>query len=150
MFSYEYARPALTVDLVVIREGSRPSEILLIRRKEEPFPGMLALPGGFVNEGESPETAAIRELREETNIRLVTTPDQVGAYGKPGRDPRGWVVSIAYLCRVPEDTQASAGDDAAATFWVPVKDVFSQPLAFDHDEIIGHALVVAADNDWYD
>lgn len=137
MFSYRYARPSLTVDAVVLSDGE-PPEVLLIRRRDEPFAGMWALPGGFVDEGERLIEAAARELVEETGVsgaRLV----QVGAYGDPGRDPRGWTVSVAYRARVAKGAVApEAGDDAAALDWHRV-DALPE-MAFDHAQIIRDAL----------
>lgn len=146
-FSYDYARPALTVDVVVIRENGELNsdldyEVLMIRRKNEPFQGMLALPGGFVNEGETPPEAALRELCEETNIQNSGSPHLIGVYGDPRRDPRGWVVSVAYLCQVPKGTDALAGDDATEAAWVPVDQVADETLAFDHNRIVNDALEI--------
>src|SRR5262245_44480516 len=88
LHSYPYPRPALTVDLVIVSR-SRTPKVLLIRRRHEPFAGRWALPGGFVDEGESLEEAARRELREETGIS-VKELEQLRTFGEPGRDPRGW------------------------------------------------------------
>lgn len=140
-YCYAHPRPALSTDIVVVRaavESRIPSEILLIQRGKPPYEGTWALPGGFVTQGESPKCAAKRELAEETGITGVDLR-QVGVFGKPGRDPRGWVVSVAFLTVVARDPiQAAAGDDAAAARWWPLDDLPS--LAFDHDQIIDAAL----------
>lgn len=126
------ATPALTVDCVVIDAGER---VLLIRRKNPPFKGAFALPGGFVDVGEPVEDACRRELLEETGVaarKLVL----LGVYSDPGRDPRGHTCSVAYLTRVGR-VEARAGDDAADVQWVPLS---SRPLmAFDHGKILQDA-----------
>jgi 8-oxo-dGTP diphosphatase len=138
-FCYDYPRPGLTADVVLLRETGDGHEVLLIQRGHAPFQGAWALPGGFVNEGEAPEAAARRELREETAIDTGVPLVQVGAFGEPGRDPRGWVVSVAYAATGSwERTVAMAGDDAAGVAWW---DVAGLPdLAFDHAAIIETAL----------
>jgi 8-oxo-dGTP diphosphatase len=133
-FTYPYPRPSLTVDVAVVTLEDRP-RVLLIQRKAEPFKGKWALPGGFVDEYERLNDAARRELREETGLEL-TDLQQLHTFGDPGRDPRGWTVSVAYVARVrPEESQAFAGDDAAALSWFPLDDL--PPLAFDHTAILG-------------
>jgi ADP-ribose pyrophosphatase YjhB (NUDIX family) len=104
-YTYQYPRPGLTVDTCIIARPS-PGEnpkVLLIQRKFEPFAGSWALPGGFVDEGEPLEAAAARELQEETSVDVATSVslEQVGAFGDPGRDPRGWTVTVAYCAVVP-------------------------------------------------
>lgn len=131
----EYPRPSFTVDVVLIRYVGR-LEILLIQRKKDPFEGQWALPGGYVEKDEPARAAAVRELVEETG---VTFPPErlleIGVFADPGRDPRGWTVSSAWIGLAPPDgTQAVAGDDAAATAWHPVTDL--PALAFDHGAII--------------
>ncbi|MGC9469867.1 MAG: NUDIX domain-containing protein [Anaerolineae bacterium] len=140
-YCYAHPRPALSTDIVVVRaaaESGNPSEILLVQRGKPPYEGTWALPGGFVAQGESPKGAAKRELAEETGITGVDLR-QVGVFGKPGRDPRGWVVSVAFLTAVARNQiHVTAGDDAAAARWWPLDDL--PPLAFDHDQIIDAAL----------
>jgi 8-oxo-dGTP diphosphatase len=134
--TYEYPRPSVTVDVVIVTREPRP-RVLLIRRKRDPFAGAWAIPGGFVDPNEPLAAAAARELREETGVEHVDL-EQLAAFGDPGRDPRGWTVSIAFLARVAADTAATAADDAAAVGWHPL-DVLPQPLAFDHDKILARA-----------
>lgn len=122
----------VTVDAVILRK-SGDFELLLIKRKNEPFKDCWALPGGFVDENEDLKTAAIRELEEETQIK-VTDMQQIGAFGKPFRDPRGHMISVAYFGIVPENTIAVAADDAKETGWFSVKDL--PKLAFDHLDIV--------------
>ncbi len=149
LFCYEHPRPALTVDIVLLREkratqraGTRRRatelEVLLIQRGRAPFEGAWALPGGFVEQGEAPEEAARRELAEETGASGDCLT-QIGAFGAPGRDPRGWVVSIAYWASgEASGSSPTPGDDAARARWWAVDAL--PPLAFDHAEIITQAL----------
>lgn len=128
----------VTVDVVLLRKMLSGGQILLIQRKNEPFQHSWALPGGFVEENEDLADAARRELAEETSIH-VQHLEQLKAFGKPHRDPRGHMVSVAFLCVVTdENTVAKAADDAADAQWFSVNDL--PKLAFDHDEIISFAL----------
>ena len=123
----------VTVDIVLLKSNS----ILLIKRLKEPFKDCWALPGGFVEENEDLETAAKRELLEETTIK-VDTLVQIGAFGKPYRDPRHHTVSIAFYGKVDEATIAIANDDAQEAYWFQLDDL--PELAFDHQEIINKAI----------
>lgn len=139
-YSYEYERPGLTVDCVIfgldLEEESL--KVMLIERDLEPFKGMWAIPGGFVHGGETLTQAATRELREETGITDVFL-EQLYTFGDPGRDPRGWVVSVAYYALVsPEQHSVHAATDARQARWFPVTTL--PRLAFDHAEILGTAL----------
>ena len=121
--TYEYARPALTTDIVLFTFLNKKLQVLLVERGIEPFKGCLALPGGFVREGEIVADCAMRELKEETNIDL-TLHREIGCFSEPGRDPRGWVVSIAYSALMPAAELApEAGGDAAKALWMPVLDL---------------------------
>lgn len=125
--------PLLAVDCVVVDSARG---VLMVRRKEPPFKGELALPGGFVDIGETVEAAAKRELMEETGLQ-ATSMKLVGVYSRPDRDPRGHTCSVAFLASVaPAD--ARAGDDAEAVAWVRNFDAIE--IAFDHREIITDAL----------
>lgn len=126
--------PLLTVDCVVVDTSGR---ILLVRRKHAPFKGALALPGGFVEVGETVEDACKRELREETNLN-VSRLRLVGVYSDPHRDPRGHTISVAFVARTRTNAIARAGDDATAVTWI--KDWRRADLAFDHRRIIADAL----------
>ena len=135
-FSYEYPRPALTVDLVVATRESAP-RVLLIRRKKDPFAGSWAIPGGFVDENEKLADAARRELREETGLD-VSDLEQLYTAGDPGRDPRGWTVSVVYLARANADELSPvAADDAAEVGWFRLDQL--PALAFDHAMILERA-----------
>jgi 8-oxo-dGTP diphosphatase len=143
-FTYEYPRPALTVDLVVVTREARP-RVLLIRRKKDPFAGTWAFPGGFVDDNERLIDAARRELREETGADVAEI-EQLYTAGDPGRDPRGWTVTVAFLARVGADQlKPVAADDADAVGWFPVDD--PPPLAFDHAMILGRARTRIADRE---
>jgi len=132
-FNYEYPRPALTVDVALVTMEPDP-RVLLIQRKHEPFAGRWALPGGFVDEGERLIDAARRELKEETGLEYADL-EQLHTFGDPGRDPRGWTVSVAYLVRVlPEQVKPVAADDVAAVGWCRLHR--PPELAFDHAEIL--------------
>jgi 8-oxo-dGTP diphosphatase len=134
---YEHPRPALTADVVLVAARPRPS-VLLIRRGKPPYEGRWALPGGFVGMDEDLEPAARRELAEETGIEAGPLV-QVGAFGRPGRDPRGRVVSVAWTGAPAADAAApAAASDAAEARWFPLDEL--PELAFDHDEIIAAAL----------
>lgn len=142
-FCYRYPHPAVTTDVVLftIREDS--VQLLLIERGNEPFKGSWALPGGFVEIDEDLEAGAARELAEETGVENLYF-EQLATFGRPGRDPRERVISVAYLALAPETKLAvRAGDDAAAAEWFPVKAL--PTLAFDHAEIIeiAHQRLVA-------
>jgi 8-oxo-dGTP diphosphatase len=125
--------PALTVDCVIHDLDGR---VLLIRRKNEPFKGAFALPGGFVDIGEMVKAACRREVREETGLEVHDLA-LIGVYSDPGRDPRGHTVSAAFMTRLPVSTPPSAGDDAAAAEWVG--DWRAHKLAFDHAQILEDA-----------
>jgi 8-oxo-dGTP diphosphatase len=141
-FTYDYARPALTVDLVIATRESRP-RALLIRRAKDPFAGTWALPGGFVDENEPLVAAARRETLEETGV-VVDELEQLYTAGDPGRDPRGWTVTVAYLVRVkPDELKPVAADDAAEVGWFPLDEL--PALAFDHAMILSRARARLAD-----
>jgi 8-oxo-dGTP diphosphatase len=141
---YEHARPALTADILVIaRDPGGERGVLMIRRGGDPFRGMLALPGGFVDVGETVEQAALRELDEETGVALEAADLRLaGVYSQPGRDPRGWTVSVLFRIEAGERPDARHGDDAAAVEWVSVADALANPswFAFDHGRMLRDQL----------
>ena len=143
----DYPRPSVTADILIFRKTGDSVDLLMIRRKNHPFLGQLALPGGFAEPGETIETSAARELQEETNLTGQELK-LVGVYSKPGRDPRGWTVSAAFATLVDGDKlKPSAGDDAASVQWVPIErgdDGMCRPatedrIAFDHSDMISDA-----------
>jgi 8-oxo-dGTP diphosphatase len=130
------ARPLLTVDVIVLTETAPPS-VLLIQRRNAPFAGDWALPGGFVEERERVADAAPRELAEETGLKAGRLR-LLGVYDTPGRDPRGWTVSVVYLARAPAELAVSGADDASDARWFRSNAL--PKLAFDHAVIIADAL----------
>ncbi len=134
----------LTVDLVILTLRETVLHVLLVQRGVEPHRGLQALPGGFLsNAGEGLLSAAGRELREEANLDPTSLHlEQLGAYGEPGRDPRGRVVTVAFLAIAPGLPQPVAGTDAASASWVPVNGVLSgaTELAFDHQQIVADGV----------
>jgi 8-oxo-dGTP diphosphatase len=148
-----YPRPMLTVDVVVLADpdcdaaasasaaDTGAPHVLLIERGREPFAGRWALPGGFVEDREPVGHAAARELAEETGLR-VPILTLLGVYDTPGRDPRGWTVSVVYLARVSVPADVVGADDAQDACWFAASAL--PPLAFDHDLIVADALRRAA------
>ncbi|MFF0201772.1 NUDIX domain-containing protein [Streptomyces sp. NPDC005017] len=136
---HAYEPFAVTVDLAVLtlREGAL--HVLLVQRGQEPHAGRWALPGGFVLPEESAETAARRELAEETGLADVSGLhlEQLRTYSEPGRDPRMRVVSVAFTALLPDAPEARGGGDAARAGWLPYGT--AGPLAFDHDRILADA-----------
>src|SRR6266542_1831639 len=133
---------AVTVDVVILTMAEGVLHILLVRRGQEPFKGMWAIPGGFKRPEETLDGAARRELSEETGIDVPSLLTQFGAYGDPGRDPRMNVVTVAYLAVLRDVRGVAAGTDAAAAALVPVQDALGRKteLAFDHKRILGDAV----------
>ncbi len=137
MFQYEYPHPAVTTDIVIFTIQQEKLKVLLIRRLSEPFQNGWALPGGFVDIEEDLEQAALRELREETGISGVYL-EQLYTFGKPERDPRERVITVAYYSLVPIDRlNLDAGSDARETAWFDIEDL--PELAFDHRQIVSKA-----------
>ncbi len=132
-YTYDFPRPAVTVDILLVTREETP-RVLLIQRKNNPFQGMWALPGGFVDMDETLEESARRELLEETGLS-VKRLEQLGTFGDPGRDPRGRVVSVVYLAEVNASRlKPQAADDAQDAKWYPLHRL--PKLAFDHREIL--------------
>jgi ADP-ribose pyrophosphatase YjhB (NUDIX family) len=129
---------ALTADVLVIARA--PSlQVLLIQRGRPPFEGTWAIPGGFLEPHERIATCAVRELAEETGIRVQESDlILVGIYDDPARDPRGRVITVAYAVVVPAPLEVRGGDDAARAAWFPVESL--PPLAFDHEAIVRDSL----------
>ena len=159
----KYPKPSVTADVAIFVHSGEQWQLLLIRRGGHPYLGRLALPGGFANRNERLEDTAARELMEETGITGISMVP-VGVFSKPGRDPRGWVVTSAYAAVVEgKALRAQAADDAADAQWYPVSydrksDTVTlvcggeqitltggkanppDALAFDHEEIIAEAV----------
>lgn len=149
----EYPRPSLTADVVALLLDGGGLRVLFIRRGNEPFKGSWALPGGFCEPGETVAQAAARELTEETGVSEVRL-EELGCFSTPGRDPRGWVVTVAHLCFLPADRagEAVGSDDAAEAAWLHLtihrdgtyrlehKGAPVTTLAFDHLEVMALAV----------
>lgn len=143
----KYPETSIAVDLIIIRPPEKfildrdnqcinGPDILFIERKNDPFKGCLALPGGFVDRHETVEEAACRELEEETGVILME--DQIGLLkisSDPYRDPRGRVISIAFRAEVPPETKARAGDYAKSVIWLSRDEAMERDFAFDHKDI---------------
>ncbi|KAK9837188.1 hypothetical protein WJX84_005235 [Apatococcus fuscideae] len=137
-YTYKYPRPGMTVDTAIVAKpsGKDPAQILLIKRGKPPCEGAWALPGGFVDENETLVSAAARELKEETGLDASDSYlTQIGAFGDPGRDPRGWTISVTYAALVPGSSAVKGADDAAEAQWFTLSDVPTD-LAFDHKLLI--------------
>ncbi len=150
-YCYDYPRPAVTVDLVVIALEEDGLHVLLIRRDRPPFAGHWALPGGFLEIDEPVEVGARRELKEETGLDVPGPISFLGAFGAPGRDPRGRTISLVYITTVRTPVPGvRGGDDASDAQWIKLSDAVS--LAFDHDDIIAQArhwlLTAAETGEW--
>lgn len=134
MKEQHYKNPTPTVDAIIQKN----SQILLVKRKKEPFKGYLVLPGGFVNEGERVEDAAKREIKEETSLDIELI-DILGVYSEPERDPRGHIMSTVFIGKISKSSDkadAMAQDDAAAIEWLNFEAVDNTRIGFDHKKII--------------
>jgi 8-oxo-dGTP diphosphatase len=140
MITREHTYLRLAVDLAILTVRQDALQVLVITRANEPFRGRPALPGGFLRDDEDIADGAVRELLEETGLdgrRLHL--EQLKAYGAPDRDPRGRVVSVAFLAMMPDLPLPTAGSDASSAAWAPVDKVLGT-LSFDHDQILGDAV----------
>ena len=135
-YTYKYPRPAVTADCVVITKEEQP-KVLLIQRGADPYKGYWAFPGGFMNMDETTEQCAIRELEEETGLK-VSKVYQIGAYSKVDRDPRGRTVTVAYLAIIDAPIAVKGQDDAAKAQWFPLTAL--PELAFDHADIMRYTI----------
>ena len=135
-YTYKYPRPAVTADCVVMTNEPLP-KVLLIQRGADPFKGEWAFPGGFLNMDESADQCAIRELEEETGLK-VSAVYQIGTYSKVDRDPRGRTITVAYIAIIDSPLEVQGRDDAANAEWFPISNL--PELAFDHEEIMSDAV----------
>ena len=130
MYTYNYPRPAVTVDAILVSPNK---SVLLIERGREPYKGKWALPGGFIDMDEELETACQRELEEETGLR-VGELKQFKAFGAVNRDPRHRTISVIFYAFTDEELIPRAGDDASNAQWFPIEQL--PELAFDHQQIL--------------
>ena len=130
---YDYPRPAVTADIIILRKNNSQHFVLLIERKHPPFEGMWALPGGFLNMDETLEEAALRELQEETGIKGVQL-EQFHTFSKVNRDPRHRTITTVFIGYTDDNISPVAGDDAAKAQWFAL-DKLPQ-LAFDHGMVM--------------
>ena len=135
-YTYKYPRPSVTADCIVITREAEP-KVLLIQRGGEPFKGCWAFPGGFMEMDETTEQCAIRELEEETGLKIHEVC-QIGAYSKVDRDPRGRTITVAYLALVDAPLPVKGLDDDAKAQWFPLSAL--PALAFDHADILKDAI----------
>lgn len=143
----DFARPLVTVDVVIFTVQAQRLQVLLVRRptgEGEPFPGMLALPGGFVDVERDATLldCAVRKLRDKTGLHTHHL-EQLGSWGSAGRDPRGWSVTQVYMALVPAPSTvptAAAPDTASTAQWLDVDTACASPLAFDHATLLNAAL----------
>jgi 8-oxo-dGTP diphosphatase len=142
-YSYNYPMPSVTTDCILIRTKDNKKKVLLIKRKNEPFIGKWALPGGFVEIDEDLEEGARRELLEETNLSNIDLK-QFKTYGKPGRDPRGRTISVVYFGYINENIRLKAGDDASDVAWFDISKL--PQLAFDHMLILAEFIEYSKNN----
>jgi 8-oxo-dGTP diphosphatase len=131
MYTYQYPHPAVTVDAILI---SKKNSVLLIERGRDPYKGKWALPGGFINIDEELETACLRELEEETGLRIGELT-QFKAFGAVNRDPRERTISVIFYAFAEDELRVTAADDAAKAQWFPLGEL--PELAFDHQLILG-------------
>jgi 8-oxo-dGTP diphosphatase len=140
-YCYDYPRPAVTTDAILINRSERGIFILLIQRGVEPYKNYWALPGGFVNMDEELELACTRELQEETGISGIKLT-QLATFGAVHRDPRGRTISIVFWGETEKMLPPVAGDDASKAAWYLLDEL--PPLAFDHEIIISYFKETAA------
>jgi len=133
MYNYKYPRAALTVDAIVFYSTSKVQQVLLIERGREPFKNKWALPGGFIEMDETLEQACIRELEEETGLK-VDKMKQFRAYDRPDRDPRHRTISVVHSVELEKEQQVAGSDDASNAAWFSIDNL--PELAFDHAEIL--------------
>ncbi len=137
-YVYEWPRPMVTVDAVVFAELDGRVQVLLIKRRQDPFAGKWAFPGGFVEMDEELADAVVRELEEETGLTGVAL-QQMHAFGKIGRDPRGRMITVAFIGIVgPDNMEVEPGDDAAEAEWFDIDNL--PETAFDHADVAEMAI----------
>ncbi len=138
-YTYEWPRPMVTVDAVVFVVSAGGTEVLLVERRDEPFMGQWAVPGGFIEMDEELEDAVARELAEETGLTGVRL-EQFRTFGQCGRDPRGRQITVAFMGTITEGRNTvRPGDDAADTRWFNIENL-PENMAFDHEDMVRLAI----------
>ncbi len=138
-YVYEWPRPMVTVDAIVFARSAGKWKLLLVNRRNEPFAGKWAIPGGFIGIDEELEDAVVRELEEETALTAVKL-EQMHAFGTCGRDPRGRQITVAFMGIVEDgDKDVRGGDDAAKARWFDIENL-PEDMAFDHKQVAAMAL----------
>ena len=135
---HSFPKPSVTVDIIIFTIKENELKVLLVKRKINPFKDKWAIPGGFVGIKESLEDAAKRELEEETGVKDVYL-EQLYTFGEPERDPRGRVITVAYMALInSEEIRLKASTDVSEAKWFPIKKI--PQLAFDHKKIFDYSL----------
>lgn len=145
----DHALHTVAADAVITAPDEHDTlHVLVIQRRWAPYEGCWALPGGHVNASEPTVDAARRELAEETGVTAPDVLHLVGVFDAPGRDPRGHVISVAYVGFLPTLVEPTAADDAQAAEWRPVHELLATPeaLAFDHHQILRRAVTALQNN----
>jgi 8-oxo-dGTP diphosphatase len=138
-YVYDWPRPMVTVDAVVFAISGDSVKLLLIKRKNDPFKGQWAIPGGFIGIDEELDVAVERELAEETGLTGVKL-EQMHTFGKPGRDPRGRQITVVYMGVITKGLdRIKAGDDAEDAQWFDIENLPSN-MAFDHNVVAKFAI----------
>jgi 8-oxo-dGTP diphosphatase len=138
-YVYDWPRPMVTVDAVIFAVTQGEIKLLLIKRKNEPFKGMWAIPGGFIGIDEDLDDAVARELFEETGLSGIKL-EQMHTFGKPGRDPRGRQITVVYMGIITDGLdRIKAGDDARLAQWFDIN-ALPPDMAFDHDHVAAFAI----------
>ena len=130
----QHKNPTPTVDTIIHQD----SKVLMVKRKKDPFKEKMVLPGGFINEGETVEDAAVREVKEETSLD-VELDNILGVYSDPSRYPRGHIMSTVFIGKISDKSdkkEPMAGDDAAAIKWVDLASIDEENMGFDHKKIL--------------
>lgn len=142
----EYKKPSITVDIIIFNKNNigginknNKNEFILIKRKNEPFKNYWAFPGGFIEYGETAESAAIREAKEETGVD-VKLKKLIGVYSDPKRDPRGHTITIVYLA-IGDFNEMKADSDASDVNMFSFDSIKSTKIAFDHKKILDDAFM---------
>lgn len=145
MSEKNHRNPIPTIDAIIHNDKN---QILLIKRKNNPFENHLSLPGGFINYGEKVEDALKREVKEEVSLNIEPL-EILGVYSDPKRDPRDHIMSIVFICLTMDELKGKAGDDALEMYWINLNEIDNYNLAFDHKIILHDYLKWRDQNSTY-